>query len=116
MPGGIGVLRNLGHGSFGPVEVYPPAGRSLAAADVDGDSLPDVAVTLTGEDHVAVLLNQFPGDCSADFDTSGCRDTRDVLAFLNAFSAGDPAADFNGDGTINAEDLADFLNAFNAGC
>lgn len=54
--------------------------------------------------------------CPADFNRDGAVDTRDVLAFLNAWSAGDAAADFNGDGAINTLDVLAFLNAFAAGC
>ena len=54
--------------------------------------------------------------CPADFNGDGDVDTRDVIAFLNAWSAGDPSADFNGDGTVNTLDVLAFLNAWSAGC
>ena len=52
--------------------------------------------------------------CPGDFNQDGVADTRDVLAFLNAWSAGDSSADWNGDGTINTLDVLAFLNDWNA--
>ena len=54
--------------------------------------------------------------CYADFNGDGTVDTRDVLAFLNAWTADDPRADFTGDGEINTLDVLAFLNAWSAGC
>ena len=54
--------------------------------------------------------------CGADFDNNGTIDTRDVLAFLNAWVGRAPIADFNNDGIINTQDVLAFLNAWNAGC
>lgn len=54
--------------------------------------------------------------CAADFNGDGVVDTRDVMAFLNAWVAKDPAADFNGDGFVDSLDVLAFLNAWNAGC
>ncbi|MFG0260027.1 MAG: GC-type dockerin domain-anchored protein, partial [Phycisphaerales bacterium JB041] len=53
--------------------------------------------------------------CGADFDNNGTVDTRDVLAFLNAWVGRAPVADFNDDGIINTQDVLAFLNAWNAG-
>ncbi|HZW08744.1 MAG TPA: choice-of-anchor J domain-containing protein [Phycisphaerales bacterium] len=58
-----------------------------------------------------------PGDgCAADFNGDGAVDTRDVIAFLNAWTAGDDRADVNGDGTIDTRDVLGFLNLWNLGC
>ncbi len=54
--------------------------------------------------------------CPPDFNGDGLVDTRDVLAFLNAWSSGDPRADFNGDGLVDTRDVLAFLNAWTAGC
>ena len=54
--------------------------------------------------------------CGADFDNDGTVDTRDVLAFLNAWVARASSADFNDDGVTNTQDVLAFLNAWNAGC
>ncbi|HZW11302.1 MAG TPA: GC-type dockerin domain-anchored protein [Phycisphaerales bacterium] len=54
--------------------------------------------------------------CAPDFNGDGLVDTRDVIAFLNAWSAGDQSADFNGDGVIDTRDVIAFLNAWTAGC
>lgn len=57
-----------------------------------------------------------PPVCPADFNADGRIDTRDVIAFLNAWSDGDPRADTNGDGTVDTRDVADFLNRWTRGC
>lgn len=54
--------------------------------------------------------------CLGDFDADGTVNTRDVLAFLNAWTVGSLLADFNGDGQVNTVDVIAFLNAWNAGC
>lgn len=54
--------------------------------------------------------------CVADFNDDGVVDTRDVLAFLNAWTAGDNRADINGDGVIDTRDVLAFLNLWTAGC
>jgi hypothetical protein len=54
--------------------------------------------------------------CVADFNADGAVDTRDVIAFLNAWNAGDAASDCDGNGVIDTRDVICFLNAWNAGC
>jgi len=54
--------------------------------------------------------------CRADFNGDGTVDTRDVLAFLNAWTAGDDAADIDGNGLIDTRDVLAFLNLWTAGC
>ena len=54
--------------------------------------------------------------CGADYNGDGVVDTRDVLAFLNDWSAGTGGADWNDDGSIDTRDVIAFLNDFNAGC
>ena len=55
-----------------------------------------------------------PGSCVADINGDGVVDSRDVLAFLNAWSQGDSEADWNGDGVVNTQDLLAFLNDWTA--
>jgi hypothetical protein len=55
-------------------------------------------------------------DCPADFNDDGDIDTRDVMAFLNAWMHQDPRADFNGDGRFDTLDILAYLNQWNAGC
>ena len=50
------------------------------------------------------------GNCPGDFNGDGRKDTRDVLDFLNAWSAGDRRADWNGDGNVDTRDVLGFLN------
>lgn len=54
--------------------------------------------------------------CLADFNGDGVVDTRDVLAFLNSWTAQDASADCDGNGVIDTRDVTCFLNAWNAGC
>ncbi|MFG0241640.1 MAG: GC-type dockerin domain-anchored protein [Phycisphaerales bacterium JB054] len=54
--------------------------------------------------------------CVADFNGDELVDTRDVLAFLNAWSMQDPSADINADGSVDTRDVLAFLNLWTAGC
>jgi hypothetical protein len=54
--------------------------------------------------------------CPGDFDGDGVVDSRDVLAFLNAWSAREPGGDFNADGAIDTRDMLAFLNAWGVPC
>jgi hypothetical protein len=54
--------------------------------------------------------------CAADFNLDGAVDTRDFLAFLNAWTARDPRSDSNNDGTIDSRDVLAFLNTWTVGC
>ncbi|HZW08954.1 MAG TPA: GC-type dockerin domain-anchored protein [Phycisphaerales bacterium] len=54
--------------------------------------------------------------CVADFNGDGVVDTRDVIAFLNAWNAQDAASDCDGNGVIDTRDVICFLNEWNAGC
>ncbi|HZW08946.1 MAG TPA: GC-type dockerin domain-anchored protein [Phycisphaerales bacterium] len=54
--------------------------------------------------------------CAADFDGNGVVDTRDVIAFLNAWTSGDGSADTDGNGAIDTRDVIAFLNLWAAGC
>lgn len=66
----------------------------------------DLALTATGQ----------LAACEGDFNSDGDVDTRDVIAFLNAWNAADQDADTNGDGTIDTRDVIAFLNLWTAGC
>lgn len=54
--------------------------------------------------------------CQADFDGDGLADTRDMIAYLQAWAAGDQSADITGDGIVNTRDVIAFLDAWAAGC
>ncbi|MBK7404039.1 MAG: hypothetical protein IPJ41_05270 [Phycisphaerales bacterium] len=54
--------------------------------------------------------------CLADFNADYHADTRDVLAFLNAWNAGDSSADWDQNGVIDTRDLLAFLDDWVAGC
>jgi hypothetical protein len=54
--------------------------------------------------------------CAADFNGDGLVDTRDFVAFLNAWTASDPAADMNQDGTIDSRDVILYVNVWSSGC
>lgn len=60
--------------------------------------------------------DQFPAYCAADFNRDRTTDTRDVIAFLNAFVAGDDRCDFSGDAAIDTRDVLAYLNVYTNGC
>ena len=57
----VGVILNTGNGSFATQMTYPtgsgPHPYSVAAADVNGDSKPDIIAANYGTNNVSVLLN-----------------------------------------------------------
>lgn len=63
-----------------------------------------------------VFIDGQGGDCYADFNGDGAVDTRDVIAFLNAWNAQDAASDCDNNGAIDTRDVICFLNGWNAGC
>ncbi len=62
-----------------------------------------------GEHFVAFL-------CPADFNGDGNVDTRDVLAFLNAWNRQDRASDCDKNRVIDTRDVLCYLNLWNSGC
>ncbi|HZW10157.1 MAG TPA: GC-type dockerin domain-anchored protein [Phycisphaerales bacterium] len=54
--------------------------------------------------------------CFADFNGDGAVDTRDVIAFLNAWNAGNLTADMDFNLDTDTRDVIAFLNVWNAGC
>jgi len=66
--------------------------------------------------HDDLSLEEAGGGCIGDFDGNGMVDTRDVIAFLNAWNAGDASSDCDGNSSIDTRDVICFLNAWNAGC
>ncbi|MBK7404578.1 MAG: hypothetical protein IPJ41_08055 [Phycisphaerales bacterium] len=54
--------------------------------------------------------------CYADFNNDGFVDTRDVLAFLNAWTHGDLHADMDYNITLDTRDVLAFLNIWTRGC
>ena len=67
-------------------------------------------------DRIAVDTLAFEEACPGDFNEDGTVDTRDVLSFLNAWSAGEGSADMNEDGIVDTRDVIAFLNLWTAGC
>jgi len=68
-----------------------------------------------GEDSGATYVYSL-GPCPTDFNGDGVMDTRDMIAFLNAWASGDPRADWDQSGTIDTQDVLAFLNDWAAGC
>ena len=74
--------------------------------------------------HGITVLDVSDCPCPADFNGDGLADTRDFIAFLNAWadqrdddcSAGGCSADFNADGVVDTRDFVEFLNRWAAGC
>ena len=76
--------------------------------------LEQVATSLVGDLTLSASGSVAP--CAGDFNADGAVDTRDVIAFLNAWSAGEAGADFNDDGVIDTRDVVAFLNAWAGSC
>ncbi|HZW09831.1 MAG TPA: GC-type dockerin domain-anchored protein [Phycisphaerales bacterium] len=83
--------------------------------DANGDLLSSVAVPGIGS-AFGMEFAVAAGECLADFNGDGIVDTRDVLAFLNAWNNDDAASDCDGNGVIDTRDVICFLNAWTAGC
>lgn len=87
---------------------------AVGLGDLDGDGLPEILGAAGGGNRLYVVRgNAHP---IPDFNRDSLLDTRDVLAFLNAWTTGDPGADFTGDGTVDTRDVLEFLNRWNEGC
>lgn len=69
-----------------------------------------------GDPSRAQFWEMCSGSCAVDWNADGEVDSRDVLGFLNAWTAGEAEADFNGDGAIDTRDVLDFLVAWTGGC
>ena len=54
--------------------------------------------------------------CVADFNGDGVVDTRDFIAFLNAWAHQESGADIDGNGVIDTRDVSAFLNVWSMGC
>lgn len=76
----------------------------------------EVVPAALDDQGIARVLETMTLRCPADFDANDTVDTRDVLAFLNAWNGQAPEADFNGDGRHDTLDVLAFLNAFASGC
>lgn len=85
----------------------------------DGDLVVCGNYTRTGDDQAANGVAFIPTcatDCRADFNQDGVVDTRDVTAFLNAWTAMDGSADIDNNGVIDTRDVIAFLNLWSTGC
>ncbi|MBK7403355.1 MAG: hypothetical protein IPJ41_01655 [Phycisphaerales bacterium] len=73
-------------------------------------------VTTSIDGSATIVASGAAPSCIADFNHDGLVDTRDVLAFLNAWNALDSSSDCDGNNLIDTRDVLCFLNAWNAGC
>jgi hypothetical protein len=114
----ISVLLGGGDGTFEHWGRQDSGGfpRAIDKADLDADGDLDLVTACLAYDGLAVLTNESPASCAADFDGNGVVNTQDVLAFLNAFTSREHGADFDGNGVVDTQDVLAFLNAWVAGC
>jgi hypothetical protein len=63
----------------------------------------------------AVYTYRFP-ECAGDYNGDDIVDTRDILAFLDAWIAGKPSSDLNGDRQNDTRDVIAFLNRWTDPC
>lgn len=118
------VLDGVPLGPGGYTFSYQEGWVSVASAPTTGlvvtyeySQRPDMAVSnWDPENGNQLYYNQLGPICQADFNGDGVVDTRDVLAFLNAWSAQHAAADCDGNGLIDTRDVLCFLNLWTAGC
>lgn len=89
------------------VSVAISGGTAVVGVSQDDDA---------GENSGSAYVFRVQQSCVADFNGDGVVDTRDVLAFLNAWASGSVATDLDGDGTIDTRDLLAFLNAWAVHC
>ena len=115
---------------FWVIDVSDPFAPVLSAATdnwVENRPIFDLNIrgqhaTMVSFDGLRVLdISDCP--CPADFNNDNTADSRDIIAFLNAWAAqrgtdcsGGCSADFTGDGLVDSRDFIAFLNAWNAGC
>ncbi|HZW09792.1 MAG TPA: VCBS repeat-containing protein [Phycisphaerales bacterium] len=114
----MGLLANQGNGAFGAPQMFALGANpsAIVIADLGATTASDIAVANRDSNNTSVFINQAAGGCPADFNGDGVVDTRDVLAFLNAWNANEPASDCNADAVIDTRDVLCFLNLWNAGC
>lgn len=81
---------------------------------------------INAERAVLAAIGRLPDDstdsgewwwCVADFNRDGAIDTRDFVAYLNAWAAGADSADIAAPfGVVDSRDFIEYLNSFAAGC
>jgi predicted outer membrane repeat protein len=54
--------------------------------------------------------------CTPDWNEDGTLDSRDIIAYINAWAAKDPDSDLTGDGVVDSRDVIAYLNLWAAGC
>lgn len=88
-----------------------------ASVDTDGETA-FVGAPVSGEpgERIGAVYEFGASACVADFNDDGEVDTRDVLAFLNAYSKHEQSADIDGNGVVDTRDVLAFLNLWGAGC
>ena len=99
------------HGDWVNLVLATAKARCTSALGIPTDELTEEAIA-----WIDANFPSPPGDCAADFNGDGVVDSRDVLAFLNAWANDDASADCNEDGSVNTQDVLCFLNLWNAGC
>ncbi|MBK7403347.1 MAG: hypothetical protein IPJ41_01615 [Phycisphaerales bacterium] len=81
--------------------------------DLSCDITGDLKVNQADVDAINAILGL---GCYADFNGDNLVDTRDVLAFLNAWNAHNASADCDNNGVVDTRDVLCFLNLWTAGC
>lgn len=76
----------------------------------------DIATGSSEDANIDGVPDECQTVCAADHDRNSVVDIRDVVGFLNDFTAKRPAADINRDFVVDTRDVVEFLNIWTAGC
>lgn len=93
-----------------PVWIGSQVGIDARAVEISGE----LAFVVGGGTLSVVDLRDC--DCFVDLNRDGRADSRDFLAFLNAWASGDSAADWNSDGEVDTHDVTAYRTDWSAGC
>ena len=109
----IGELDGIDGGDDYQMVVFDMAVKAgLTLDDLEAVGVRGQSVGLPDGERLCSSKEFVLSTCPGDFNSDGFLDTRDWMAFMNAWVAHDPSADFNGDGVFNTLDWIAWGNSF----
>ena len=113
----VSVMLGAGDGTFANPEPFAVTGgpQSPAAADLNGDSLPDLVTANFTGDSISILISV---GCQGDLNGDDSVDLTDLAILLSDFDCqgANCVGDVDGDGDTDLQDLAVLLSVFGAPC